>query len=317
MTQKIVKTRSISVDLLKALAVIAVFLYHCEPKIFKSGFLGVEFFLLVTGYLSSKSLRKKKLEEFIKDRFYRVMPSLLAHLALFTCILSLIAVPKEIYENLKLSIASILLNANNYLLITGNNYFSDSGSYIFLHNWSISLEFQIWILLAVIRLISKSLKLRKIIYILFFIILQLYSFYLIYNDNFITEYFNPFRSMGLAFLGYVLGQQDSLFTIRLPKGSISFIIIIAITFTGMNFSFITYLCLISVSIIIIAANLSANTKEVGIITWLSNHTYGIYLYHFPLIIIIRDYYAIDSFVLPALLLTLLMAYLSRKYLENV
>lgn len=139
------------IDGLRALAVIAVLLFHAEFEIFSGGFIGVDVFFVISGYLITSILLKSlqannfSLLTFYDRRIRRIFPALFAVLGVSTLVATLIMMPQE-YARFGLSIASTASFSSNILFWREAGYF-DLGLSMkpLLHTWSIAVEEQFYI----------------------------------------------------------------------------------------------------------------------------------------------------------------------------
>ena len=139
------------VDGLRAVAVIAVILNHFYPALMPSGYLGVDVFFVISGYVITQSLVSMKsqgwfdyLTAFYANRVRRLLPALIFCVAL-TTVLFLVLTPgpqREIFVTGGLSLFGL---SNLYLLKIASNYFSiDAHLNPFTHTWSLGVEEQFY-----------------------------------------------------------------------------------------------------------------------------------------------------------------------------
>ena len=174
------------IDGLRALAVIAVILYHAQLHIygenyFKGGFIGVDIFLVISGYLIS-SLILKELQEtgkfsfkiFYERRARRILPALF-----FIMLVSLpfawqFLLPSDFTDFSKSILFSIGFTSNIYFYFTGLEYGAvDALLKPFLHTWSLSVEEQFYIFFPLLILFIYKFFTKRLFDI--FIILLLIS----------------------------------------------------------------------------------------------------------------------------------------------
>jgi len=154
------------IDGLRAIAVVAVILYHAQISIFgenhfKGGFIGVDIFFVISGYLITKIIIKELLNTgafsfkyFYERRIRRILPTLL-----FVMLVSLpfswfYLLPNEFIDFSKSILYSLGFSSNFYFHFSGQTYGNVSGLFKpFLHTWSLSVEEQYYILFPVIFLI--------------------------------------------------------------------------------------------------------------------------------------------------------------------
>src|SRR5215510_4241582 len=109
------------IDGLRALAVIAVVLNHFNKEILPSGFLGVDIFFVISGYVITASLSERSrisLTDFLLDfyarRVKRLLPALVAFVAITSILISLFSPSPS--TSLKTGLASLFGLSNLYLI---------------------------------------------------------------------------------------------------------------------------------------------------------------------------------------------------------
>lgn len=152
------------IDVLKAFAIIAVVLYHSGFMTF--GYLGVDLFLVINGYLITKSLSKrlyinntKAVSEYLGfeiSRIVRLLPVLLV--AGIVCMaLGFWAMLPDDYENLSESVIATNLFCNNILsAITTKNYWDVVNEYKpLMHTWYVGVVMQFYIIYPILFFLAK------------------------------------------------------------------------------------------------------------------------------------------------------------------
>ena len=147
------RERVAALDGLRGFALIAVLAYHVAPGVFPAGFLGVDIFFVLSGFLlTTLLLGEQELTGSIDRAAYalrrvrRIAPALLALRAALVVVVP-IAAPADAHR-LPGDIASSLLGVTNWHLIRdGSSYFSAFGRPSFVrHLWSIAIEIQFYVL---------------------------------------------------------------------------------------------------------------------------------------------------------------------------
>jgi peptidoglycan/LPS O-acetylase OafA/YrhL len=164
------------IDGLRAVAVIPVIFFHAAIGPFHGGFIGVDIFFVISGYLittillSDLSAGNYSILEFYERRIRRILPALFFVLAVSLPFAWFWLLPREL-EDFSQSIAAVTLFASNILFWQKSGYF-DSASELkpLLHTWSLAVEEQYYvlfpILLAVIWKHFRS-EAKKILFALF------------------------------------------------------------------------------------------------------------------------------------------------------
>ena len=140
------------IDGLRAVAVLAVVFYHAFPVWLKGGFIGVDVFFVISGYLISIIIFKNlesgsfRFSEFYGRRIKRIFPALI--LVLGSCCLFgwFVLFPDE-YSQLGKHLAGGSAFISNIVLWDESGYFDTSAEIKpFLHLWSLGIEEQFYIL---------------------------------------------------------------------------------------------------------------------------------------------------------------------------
>lgn len=139
------------IDGLRAIAVMAVLFYHAFPNLFRSGYIGVDIFFVISGFLITTIIRKEvrrgefTILSFYKKRIRRIYPALVLTLLMIMFLSWFLLSTSEFGITLKHIIFSSLFT-ENFLLWSEDGYFDKAS--IFkptLHIWSLSIEEQFYI----------------------------------------------------------------------------------------------------------------------------------------------------------------------------
>jgi peptidoglycan/LPS O-acetylase OafA/YrhL len=157
------RNRKIYFDYLRIYALIIIVIYHIFPSVMPGGFLGVDIFFCLSGYLiADKAITEyeKKgrfnLAAYLNNRFMRIYP------LLFLCIaiVSILAffINKDFLVNIDRQIAAALGSVTNYYeIFSGGSYESDFIKHLFLHTWYLSIAIHEYIMLGLMIFISAGL----------------------------------------------------------------------------------------------------------------------------------------------------------------
>ena len=152
-------------DGLRGLAVIAVVLYHFFPALLPGGYLGVDLFFVLSGFLITSLLVREfrtsgriSLKDFWVRRFRRILPAAVSVLVMCTALVAWIG--GDLAVGLRQQFLGTLFFVNNWTQIaTSQSYFADNEIQVFAHYWSLAVEEQfyvIWpLLITGIFLISR------------------------------------------------------------------------------------------------------------------------------------------------------------------
>lgn len=173
------------IDGLRAVAVWAVIFSHAKFNAFEGGYIGVDVFFVISGFLITQILQREfltdsfSLIQFYDRRIRRIFPALFVMLTVVALISSFILLPLDFKEFGESLAATSLFLSNAYFSIK-SGYFANNADYQpLLHTWSLGVEEQFYIFFPmfcylILKLCKKRLKLA-------FAILWMFSFLLSIN----------------------------------------------------------------------------------------------------------------------------------------
>ena len=156
------------IDGLRAFAVVPVILFHAGFKIFSGGFVGVDVFFVISGYLITSILLaeletgKLSLAHFYERRARRILPALF--LVMFTCLLfSWFWLLPPNFKSFSQSLVAVSLFASNFLFWRTNGYFEAFAEFKpLLHTWSLAVEEQYYVLFPLFLMLCWRLGKRRL-----------------------------------------------------------------------------------------------------------------------------------------------------------
>lgn len=164
------------IDGLRALAVLPVIFFHAGLEIFKGGFIGVDIFFVISGYLITKILieeienKKFSLAGFYERRARRLLPALFFVILICIPFAWMWMLPDPL-ENFGQSLVSTSLFSNNFLLmLTSTNYWELKGEFKpLLHSWSLAVEEQYYLLFPIFLMLFLKLGKKTVFWIIMLI----------------------------------------------------------------------------------------------------------------------------------------------------
>lgn len=140
------------IDGLRALAVLSVIFFHLDISFFKSGFLGVDIFFVISGYLITSIIIRDlqegrfSLKNFYLRRARRILPALIAVLVFSSFFAWLVLLPAELRQFAKTMVSALASLSNIYFYNSLSfGYFASDASIIpLLHTWSLGIEEQFY-----------------------------------------------------------------------------------------------------------------------------------------------------------------------------
>lgn len=198
------------IDGLRAIAVLLVVIHHAFPSVLPGGFIGVDVFFVISGFLIS-SIIFQGLEngtftflEFYKRRVKRIFPALILVLAVCLVYGWLVLLPSD-YKQLGKHIAAGAAFVSNFAFWNESGYF-DSGSKLkpLLHLWSLGIEEQYYIFWPLIAIFAwkRKLNMLKVCIILFVLSFALNIFTA--KNSSIAAFYSPLSRFWELLMGSVL-----------------------------------------------------------------------------------------------------------------
>ncbi|UXD69405.1 acyltransferase [Sphingobacterium faecium] len=303
---------------LRAIAVLFVFIFHLSSTYLPGGFIGVDMFFVISGYLISKIVQSKisdgkfKLLDFYIGRVKRIVP---AYYFMFICawiICMFIFVTPDLGKFKLSHFHSVLFNSNNYLATVDNYFGASATENPFLHTWTLSVEMQFYFILPVLLLLIRNVKALLITLLIISLSLFVYGTMDIYNGNKATVYFSLLARSPEFFIGVILAlsRVEELTIIKKNASILSFvglIILLAsallLTESSLFPGLLALIPCLAIGLILIspAAKLNqiiANKK----IAYIGEISYSIYLWHWPIMAFYRYYNERYEFTLAETLL---------------
>lgn len=326
------------IDGLRAIAVTAVIGFHAGLAGFSGGFLGVDIFFVLSGFLITTLLAQEfddhsfSLKRFYERRIRRLIPALAATLLVSTIAAYFILFPGDL-QNFGASLISTLVFGSNIYFWQSTDYFAtDSDLLPLLHTWTLAVEEQFYLLFPLVFGLLHKYTRGATIWILG--LLAIASFGLsewgwrTYPDaNF---FLLPTRGWELL-AGSVAALAYRRLVVK-PNSALSFLGILLIIASILVFNESTpspsafMLAPVGGTILVLmfyprkaaSSRLSA-LLEIGAIRHLGLISYSAYLIHQPLLAFYRWVTGLNISTLEALLLiavTFLLAHFSWKYVES-
>src|SRR5262249_10197920 len=131
------------------IAVLLVVCFHLEVAGFQSGFLGVDVFFVISGYLMAEMYEPDRKMEFFLKRAKRLLPAYFAAVIVTLLVTMVLTTPNDYGQvTRQAEFATIFLPNIGYWL--QNSYFSKEAFTPLLHLWSLGVEIQFYLLLPVL-----------------------------------------------------------------------------------------------------------------------------------------------------------------------
>ncbi|QQM95460.1 acetyltransferase [Staphylococcus pseudintermedius] len=338
-------------DGVRAVAVIAIIIYHLNPQWLSGGFLGVDTFFVISGYLITSLLLteyhntgKIKLMSFWLRRVKRLIPAVL-FLVMGVIVLSLIFMPTEIQKVRADSIAAIFYVSNWWYIMQNVDYFEQFAVQPLKHLWSLAIEEQFYLVFPIVLLsllsFIRRLKSIRIIFLILLVISMIAMMVLyVPNENVARVYFGTDTRIQTLLMGVLLALVWPPFQLkakvnRQMRTMIDTAGVVGLAILFICFKFVSetnsilyyggFFLISTVTLLVIASSVHPSgyfAKFLGnkVFTFIGSRSYSLYLWHYPIIVLIHHQF-VQGQIPPLvyvveILLMVLMAEFSYKFIEQ-
>jgi peptidoglycan/LPS O-acetylase OafA/YrhL len=332
------------VDGLRAIAVVAVLAYHAFPHVLPGGFVGVDIFFVISGYLITGIIQRQMLEKrfsigtFYARRILRIFPALIAVL-LVTFIIGWFLLSAAEMEALGANIAGAAAFVQNFVLreqIVG--YFDRGADRLpLLHLWSLGIEEQYYIAWPITLLLMARLASRNVVIVTALALLSFSACTLIPSWDATLAFYSPLTRAWELLVGSALAlwQSKGFIGIHPSAGefqrhstivAIAALSGIASAFWAFNAAtswpgFFTLVPVLAAAVLIAIPNTLVHRRLLSArpVVFIGLISYPLYLWHFPLMAYAKLHYGerMPALVMCALLaVSALLAWLTYRFVER-
>ncbi len=325
------------IDGLRAIAVVAVMIFHLDSTWLRGGFLGVDVFFVISGFLITSiiytDLKEKRfsLVHFWLRRIQRIFPALLVMVAVVAIVGNFVLISPERTDLVLQSFGAVASFSNILLWRTTGGYWASSSENIaLLHTWSLSLEEQFYIFFPVFLLMLHKYAKKRLSLIVFVVAVVSISLS-IYGTPYYRSasfYLLPTRMWEL-----LIGSLLSLFHLSHPNAlektpRLSFLALLGVCLVAASFIFIDnderfpgpypLIPCVGTALILMfgqSERISYRFLTLGFLRYIGKISYSLYLWHWPVIVFSR-YLSPHENTLALVILTLGLSSLSYHFIES-
>jgi peptidoglycan/LPS O-acetylase OafA/YrhL len=319
------------IQALRALAVTLVVLFHCWPSALPGGYIGVDVFFVISGFLITSLLLREidrsgrvSLTRFWARRARRILPAAL--LTLLVCALAtVLVVPIGLWPQFLAELRASTVYVQNWQLA------ADAGDYFAVaedvrspvqHFWSLSVEEQFYVLWPIVLAVAAGRRRTLVAAIAGLTALSLaYSVYETTGDPAAAYFVTPTRAweFGAGGLLAAIGPARRP-SVALCCAGLGAILAGAVRFSPATpFPGVAALVPVLGAAAVIHAGPAVRALAIRPVQFLGNHSYSIYLWHWPLLVLAPFVLAREldpGAKLTLLALTLVLAWLSKRLVED-
>jgi peptidoglycan/LPS O-acetylase OafA/YrhL len=285
------------IQILRGISVLLVLLFHLNIGLFKSGFLGVDIFFVISGFLMAILYEHNNKSTFFARRAMRLLPTYFIVTFLTVLIAIFVVTPNEFTQVATQSFYASTFNSNIGFWLQ-NSYFSKSEFNPLLHLWSLGVEIQFYLIIPILFFFFRLNRYNFVLILLG----TLFLCFTILGFSSKTSFF----MMPLRIWEFLIGYSVSLYFTNngivtkknfLNLGNFGLLIILLIPIAnidGESTNYINghpglYALIITLSTgLVLAFGISKKIEYSKIGTVLEifgRYSYSIYLVHFPVIVL--------------------------------
>jgi peptidoglycan/LPS O-acetylase OafA/YrhL len=325
------------IDGLRAIAVIPVIFFHARWNLFRGGYVGVDVFFVISGYLITSiivaDLKEKKfsLIHFYERRARRILPALFFIVAICIPIAWLLLLPGDL-KNFARSVIAVATFSSNFLFWSESGYFDTAAELKpLLHTWSLAVEEQFYILFPLILIFAWRFGRRWLIATLatLLVISLGIAQWGAYASPAAAFYLLPTRGWELA-LGaliaiYLTDREEVVGSEWLSLAGLGLILVSVFAFGDRTPSPSLFTLLPTCGVALILLYTSPKTSVFRLLShkWLVGVgliSYSAYLWHQPLLALARNSIAFYSYKLSItitlVVLTFVLSFFSWQFIER-
>lgn len=300
----------------RALAIISVLIFHLEENLLSGGYLGVDLFFVISGFIITKGLINAKangtlnLWDFYAKRFRRLFPALLV-----TTILTLIGSyfildPSGFASTGKAAMFSLFSLANVNFWMEAGYFAADSKTKPLLHMWSLSVEEQFYLFWPFVLILfsAKFWKVWALVLFVFSLSVSIYYSGVRAETAFFWFPFRVYEFMGGAIIS-IIGlhlKNNVLASLSLIIGFVLFIFACFAFDQTTNIVLAGGVTVLSGVLLLLSLDCKISRVVFGntIFVWIGQRSYSVYLVHWPLIVLyIFEFGPLSNFEIISLGLT--------------
>ncbi|MCA1196338.1 acyltransferase [Sphingomonas sp. R647] len=288
------------IDGLRALAILPILLLHCGVEQLRGGFVGVDIFFVISGYLITGILVRDieqdrfSLIRFYRHRIVRILPALMAMMVITLAIGCFVLLPNALRDLGRSAAATSIFGSNIYFYFTSDYFAAASDSKPLIHTWSLAVEEQFYLAYPLLLLALRRLTRQQLVKVIGAIALVSFAAggWLAFADASAGFFLLPARIWELALGALVaLGAFPTLANPRLRQllcAAALATIAASVVMIGSGWPFPVPFALppaLATAILIAYGETGATARFLSLapLRWIGLISYSAYLWHRPII----------------------------------
>ncbi|WP_155153473.1 acyltransferase family protein [Curvivirga aplysinae] len=319
---------------LRAIAVLLVILFHLEPNYFNFGYIGVDIFFVISGYVITKSLVSEyrstyriSLLQFYVKRIKRLVPVLICVVFTSLIVFSFLGMPEEFEAQIVSSVYALLGISNFYFFSQGDNYFEQHIIQPFLHTWSLGVEEQFYLLYPILLLLflrKRGINSKFVSILLVLMMLTSLVCFMFFPNKIVGNFYIPMArlwELGIGCLTYFLYLAKPKITISICAILILLVLSRFVDVVDTNDRFAVIVSCLLTALIIKKSEFGnggafLRVLKTRVLVYLGNISYSTYLWHLPVIYVSYLYLSGLAFAVVSFLVTYSLSIVTYHFVEQ-
>ena len=325
------------IDGLRAIAVLSVLFYHAGSSLFSGGYVGVDVFFVISGYLITSIIIREitnstfSITQFYERRFRRILPALITVMFFSIAVGCIIFPPNALIDLAQSAVATSIFSSNILFYLEADYFDAPAELKPLLHTWSLAVEEQYYIFFPLLLIAISKINTKHYFNTLIFLAILSFISCVYYTDINTTAafYLIPTRAWELFF-----GSILALHVFPIPKRRLvreilsisgTILILYAIFYFTAETNFPGYKALyptLGAALIMHAGSggksYIVNALSYRPLVFIGLISYSLYLWHWPIIVYTKYYFITElnlAIKLTMITATFALSILTWKYIE--
>lgn len=288
---------------LRALAVLAVVVFHVNAGWLPGGYIGVDVFFVISGFLITGILLRHKDEgsfrfgSFYASRIARIVPAYVAMLLFTALAAAVLLLPQDFayfWNSLK---RAALFVSNGHFAAAGDYFSPNAHEWPLLHTWSLAVEMQFYLLLPLLVVVLPRRYLLPVVTLLAIVLTMAAQHWLTRPGHGTGTYYSlwarvPEFLVGAIAAGLKPGADElrSRWRAGLAAGALTILLICLVTMDGeVLFPGVNALipCVATAVLLWIRRGPVQQWLSARVMVWIGERSYSLYLWHWPVLAFVR------------------------------